>query len=113
MTYEIPQKLQYEEKIIFGLTFKQLAYAMLLILPAILIFLKTDINIYAKAIIASILSGIAFLFMFFDFSSYIRNMTSWFKSREMFLMDEKMQNFLAIEKIEKGVLYVRNYKKSK
>ena len=64
MGYEIPQKLQYEEKIIFGLTFKQLAYAALLILPAILIFLKTNINIYAKAVIAAILSGIAFLFMF-------------------------------------------------
>ena len=110
MAYEIPQKLQYEEKIIFGLTFKQLAYAMLLILPAILIFLKTDINMYAKLAIASILSGLAFLFMFFDFSSYSKNMISWIKTREMWFMDGKMQNFLGIEKIEKGVLYVRKNK---
>jgi hypothetical protein len=112
MPYEIPQKLQYEEKIVFGLTFKQLVYALFFILPALLIFLKSNLNFYARLIIAVLLVGIAFLFMFFDFSSYIKNMLSWYKCREMRLMDAKMQDFFRIEKIENGILYVREYKKS-
>ncbi|MBL7054875.1 PrgI family protein [Candidatus Woesearchaeota archaeon] len=112
MSYEIPQKLQYEEKIIFGLTFKQIVYALFLILPALIIFLKSSLNFYAKLVIAVLLVGTAFLFMFCDFSSYIKNMLSWFKFREMSLMDSKMINFMGIEKIEEGVLYVRKYKKS-
>ncbi|MDP2909182.1 MAG: hypothetical protein Q8N77_05230 [Nanoarchaeota archaeon] len=29
MSYEIPQQLEYQEKVVFGLTFSQLAWAML------------------------------------------------------------------------------------
>jgi len=29
MSYEIPQQLEYREKVVFGLTFSQLAWAML------------------------------------------------------------------------------------
>ena len=59
MPYEIPQKLQYEEKIIFGLTFRQLIYAAIFIVPALFIFLKTNLNIYLKIIIAFTLLSFA------------------------------------------------------
>ena len=111
MPYEIPQKLQYEEKIVFGLTFKQIVYALFLILPALLIFLKSNLNFYVKLIIAVLLCSLAFLFMFFDFSSYIRNMVAWHRFMEVTLMEPKMIQFLGIEKISKGVVYVWKTKK--
>lgn len=111
MPYEIPQHLQYEEKIIFGLTFKQLIYAVIFIVPALIIFLKTDLDIYIKAIIGIFLVGIAFLFMFFSFSSYSMNMLTWLRFREVLLMEPKMIQFLGIEKIDQGVVYVWKIKK--
>lgn len=112
MPYEIPQQLQYEEKIVFGLTFKQLIYALIFGLPAILIFMKTHFSIYLKVILGAPLIGLACLFMFFNFLSYIRNMTSWFKFREVSINDPKMIQFLGIEKIKDGNVYVSQTKKS-
>jgi hypothetical protein len=111
MPYEIPQQLQYEEKIIFGLTFKQLVYALLFASPALIIFFKTNWNIYVKASITTIFLGLACLFMFFNFSSYFKNLISWARFREISLMDPKMIQFLGIEKIENGVVYVDKNKK--
>lgn len=111
MPYEIPQQLQYEEKIMFGLTFKQLIYAAIFIVPALIIFLKTNLDIYIKIFIATILIGLGSLFMFFSFSSYLSELLTWFKFREIFLMEPKMIQFLGIEKIENGVVYVWKTKK--
>ena len=111
MPYEIPQQLQYEEKIIFGLTFKQLLFAILFLGPAIIIFFKTHLNIYVKSAFAAILAFIAILFMFFDISSYFRNMFHWMRFREVSIMDLKMIQFLGLEKIENGVVYVSKNKK--
>ncbi len=112
MPYEIPQQLQYEEKIVFGLTFRQLVYALLLGLPAILIFMKSHLSIYLKVTLGAPLIGLACLFMFFNFSSYIRNMLSWFKFREISINHQKMFQFLGIEKIKDGCVYVSKTKKS-
>ena len=112
MSYEIPQQLQYEEKIIFGLTFRQLFYAAIFVIPCLVIFFKTKIDIYIKAIITAILLGTASLFMFFNFSSYLKNIMNWAKFREMNIMDSKMIQFIGIEKIQDGVIYVSKTKKS-
>lgn len=112
MSYEIPQQLQYEEKIIFGLTFKQLFYAALFMVPSLFIFFKTRIDIYIKAVLTALLLGTASLFMFFNFSTYIGNVLNWTKFREINIMDKKMIQFLAIEKIQNGVVYVSKTKKS-
>ena len=69
MPYEIPQKLQYEEKIIFNLTFRQMVYLFLFGFPALIIFLKSNLNMYAKIMIAVLLLGIGSMFMFFDLSN--------------------------------------------
>ena len=113
MPYEIPQQLQYEEKIIFGLTFKQLIYAAIFMFPALFIFLKTDWDIYVKSVILVILLGIASLFIFFNLFSNLRNFMSWVKFREAWLLQPKMIQFLGIEKIDKGVVYVWKTKKPK
>jgi hypothetical protein len=111
MAYEIPQQLKYEEKILFGLTFKQMVYAMLFIFPALTIFLKTSLNIYMKIIIVAILASLGCLFMFFDFWSHVKDFSNWFMFREVWLMEPKMIEFLGIEKVEEGIIYVWKTKK--
>ena len=111
MPYEIPQQLQYEERVLFGLTFKQVVYAAIFIVPALVMFLKTNLGMYVKITIATFLIGTAILFMFFNFSSYIRNMISWFKFREVSINQQKMVRFLGIEKIKDGTVYVNQSKK--
>ena len=111
MAYEIPQQLQYEEKIVFGLTFKQLAYAALFIIPALAIFLRTNWNLYLKVTIGFILIGAAALFMFFNFAAYLRDFVAWYKFREAHLMDPKMIQFIGLKKIDKGVVYANKAKK--
>ncbi len=111
MPYEIPQQLKYEEKIIFGLTFKQLVFAVIFIFPALLIFLKTKWDMYVKVTLGSLLIGIAFLFMFFDFFNYLKNILAWLKFREAWLMESSMKQFLGIEKIQNGAVYVWKTKK--
>jgi len=112
MSYEIPQQLQYEEKIIFGLTFRQLFYAAIFGIPCLILFFKTRIDIYIKAVIGALLMGTASLFMFFNFSAYLRNILNWTKFREISMMDRKMIQFLGIEKIQNGVVYVSKTKRS-
>ena len=111
MPYEIPQQLQYEEKIVFGLTFKQLIYAIIFGIPAIIIFMRTHLPISIKTIAGVILIGMACMFMFFNFSLYIRNIMSWLKFREVSIMQPKMIQFIGVEKIQNGEVYVNTAKK--
>lgn len=107
MPYEIPQKLQYEEKLLFGLTFKQIVYAALLIPLALIIFLKTGFHLYVRSFLSFLLVMLAVSFMFLNLKEHIINIWSWLKFREAWLMDKKMSKFLGIEKVENGNLYVK------
>ncbi len=111
MAYEIPQQLQYEEKIIFGLTFKQLAYASVFVIPSLIIFFRSKLDIYIRVSIISVLISMACLFMFFNMSGYLKNIMTWIKFREVTMMDAKMIQFIGIEKIDNGVIYVSKNKK--
>jgi hypothetical protein len=44
MAYEIPQQLEYKEKIMFGLNFKQLAYLFVFAPIVVFIAFKTSLN---------------------------------------------------------------------
>ena len=98
--YEIPQELKYKEKIVFGLTFNQLGWA-LLFFPIILIILaKTHYDLTVKLTLISILIILALLFMFFDFSTKLKNFYLWFKFRNATTMSLKMKKFLGIKDIK-------------
>ena len=51
--YEIPQQLEYKEKIVFGLTFGQLMYAMIF-LPFAVIFFRLNVAMPVKVFLVSI-----------------------------------------------------------
>ena len=80
--YEIPQQLEYKEKIVFGLTFGQIMYAMIF-LPIAIIFFKMKIPLPVKVFLMLIPVSLAAGFMFFGLLSKIKNWYWWYKFREI------------------------------
>lgn len=80
--YEIPQQLEYKEKIVFGLTFGQLMYA-LIFLPIAVMFFRMDAPLPVKVFLTLIPVSWAAGFMFFDLSSKIKDWYWWWKFREV------------------------------
>ena len=99
MTYQIPQQLEYKEKIMFGLTFRQIIYASIFGLLGILFFrqnLPQAIKIFFIAITALFGTG----FMFFDFEKHLREYTAFFKFRKVSKGDPKLAEFIGIKEIK-------------
>ena len=80
--YEIPQQLEYKEKIVFGLTFRQLIYA-LIFLPIAIIFFRMNAPLPVKVFLIFIPVSLAAGFMFFDLLSKIKDWYWWYKFREI------------------------------
>ena len=114
--YEIPQQLEYKEKIVFGLTFKQLAYAFVFF-PFVFTFLfKLNASIYTRVLLASIPTILASGFMFFDLSSKIKDWYIWLRTRK--LSGEKLKSFLNFGEIKDNYIYydkkkIANLKKNR
>jgi hypothetical protein len=97
--YEIPQQLEYKEKIVFGLTFIQFAYALLFFPIVFSLLFKINVSIELRIILAIIPALLAVGFMFFDLSTLIKNWYTWFKLREL-NGPEKISSTLDIEQIK-------------
>lgn len=83
MTYEIPQELEYKEKIIFNLTFRQLAYLFLFTPLMIIVFFKTNWNFVIRFFITAIFSGLAIGFMFLNLEYHLKGWIAWLKFRDL------------------------------
>jgi hypothetical protein len=97
--YEIPQQLEYKEKIVFGLTFTQLAYALLFFPIVFSLLFKIDASIEVRIFLAGIPALLAVGFMFFDLTTHIRNWYTWFKLREL-NGPERISSILEIKQIK-------------
>ena len=112
MSYEIPQQLEYKEKIIFGLTFKQLVYAIIFLPIALALLFKTSFSFPVRITISLIPTAIAALFMFTNLPTEMKNCLKWLKYRNIPLTDKNnnlnpaMKKLLPVEKIAGGVLYL-------
>ena len=110
MSYQIPQQLEYKEKIMFGLTFKQLSFAFVFGLTGIL-FYKTIANPYVKysLIFTSSMLGIGFMFLSFD--KLLKNYVIFFKNRKLTKDSIKLQQFIGIKNIEEKCIILSTNKK--
>ncbi|MFA4960262.1 MAG: hypothetical protein WC548_01215 [Candidatus Pacearchaeota archaeon] len=102
--YEIPQQLAYKERIVFGLTFAQLAYALLFFPIIFSLLFKIKASIEVRIFLAGIPTLLAVGFMFFDLSTHLRNWYTWFKLREI-KDSAKIKDVLDIGEIRDGYLY--------
>nr|MBA4405300.1 hypothetical protein [Nanoarchaeum sp.] len=109
MTYEIPQELEYQEKIIFNLTFKQLFY-LLIFSPFIAIALfQLPVGLAYRIALALIPSSIACVFMFTNLPKRLFSWYKWMRIRK--ITDQKLRTFLGLDKVENDILYLKNNKK--
>jgi len=102
--YEIPQQLEYKEKIVFGLTFPQLAYAMLFFPIVFSLLFKINARLEVRVFLAIIPAVLASGFMFFDLSTRLKDWYTWFKLREIKEPD-KIKSALGIGEIKEGFIY--------
>jgi len=103
VAYEIPLELQHKEKIVFGLTFVQLAWALLFgAITLILLLGKGDFT--TKFTFALFPAILGVLFVFFDVSKWVKYVFYFFKFRSASIDSPKMQKLIEINKIENSVI---------
>ena len=110
MSYQIPQQLEYKEKIMFGLTFKQLCYGFVFGVIS-LIFLKYISNDYIKYPLMFTSSTIGICFMFLNLDTLIKNYKVYLKNRKFSKGDYKLNKFLGIKSIGGNLITLSNNKK--
>lgn len=103
MTYQIPQQLQYKEKIMFGLTFKQLAYLFGFALLGIL-FLKKISSTYVSFPLITLTSIVGIMFIFFDLDLLVKNYIYFFRNRVLLGKTPKMQNIVDVKEIKENLI---------
>jgi len=113
MTYEIPQSLQYTEKIIFDLTLVQLLYAAVFGLPAFLIYAKLHFSLYVRIGLALIPVCIGLMFMYLDLWRKISDFWEFFKFRKATLFDRAMKRYLKLNAVENSCYHVQTKKGEK
>src|SRR3989344_1381738 len=103
MSYEIPQQLEYKEKIIFGLTFKQLAYTLLFAPILIFIFFKSRMQIGFRIFISINVSALAIGFIFLDLDYHLKAWYTWLKQRKI-VKPEKLAKFVLVKEIKDDII---------
>ncbi|MDD3175339.1 MAG: ATP-binding protein [Candidatus Nanoarchaeia archaeon] len=106
MTYEIPQQLQHKEKILFGLTFGQLAWASLFGTITLLILISKN-TLTNKFILATIPTILGILFVFFDISTWIKRIYHFLNFRSAKINDKKMKDIVQIKKIQDNIIQTK------
>jgi len=110
MSYQIPQQLEYKEKIMFGLTFKQLSYGFVFGILALLFF-KGISNSYIKFTLMFISSGFGISFMFLNLDTLIKNYRVYLKYRKLSKGDYKLKRFIGVKDIDKDLIILSGNKK--
>lgn len=110
MAYEIPQQLAYKEKIMFGLTFKQLLYAFLFGSIILLIFRRAE-SLSLKIILSMFPSLLGLGFIFFNLEEKIKNYYIFFKFRELKSKDSKLRDFFGIKDIKDNFIVTSKNKR--
>jgi type IV secretory pathway VirB4 component len=110
MTYQIPQQLEYKEKIMFGLTFTQLAYAMLFIGIDLILFKRIS-NFYVLVFMVLIVSTLGIGFIFLNFSTWIKNYWIFLKFQKVLKGDSKLKQLIGINSIENNLIITSKNKK--
>ena len=110
MSYEIPQQLEYKEKIMFGLTFKQLAYLFLFAPQILIIFFKTSFSLYTKVAISLLPSSLAVGFMFLNLDYHIVSWMIWLKFRKT-KNQKKITQFIGVKEIKDNLIIMSDKRK--
>ena len=112
MSYDIPPPLQHKEKIVFGLTFQQLAYAAPTFLIVSFIIFKTKLSIAVSGSISVIIILTATFFMFFDGKNKVKNWYNYIRNPKVEVMSSKLKEIIDIKKIDDKTVFLSKSKLS-
>ena len=104
MAYEIPQQLQHKERIMFGLTFVQLGWAVLFG-TITLVILTSRLSLNLKLCLAIIPFVLGMMFIFFDLGTWVRNGARYLRFRESHLGTKRMERLVPIKKVENDMIF--------
>ena len=104
MSYEIPQELEYKEKIVFGFNFEQLLYLLIFGFIILVILFKTNLNQELKFFFTSIFTIISICFMFFNLKQKLKDFWDWYKFREFRVAGMRMKKLIPEINIQENVL---------
>jgi len=107
--YEIPQQLEYKEKIVFGLTFTQLIYVLIFFPILFVIIFKINASLSTRICIAIFPALLACGFIFLNLSFHLKNWIIWFKSRKV-ETKEKMEKWFYIKEIKNNLIVTKKKK---
>lgn len=113
MSYEIPQSLQYKERIVFNLTLEQLLYASSFGFVAFFIYAKTSFDLPIRITLALIPVCIGLLFIYGNLWNKISDFWAWYKFRHATMFDTSMKKYLGLNAIEKSCYHVQTKKGEK
>ncbi len=106
--YEIPQQLEYQEKIVFGLNFKQLAYAFGFFPIIFFLIFKLNTSISIRIFLAMYPTALAVGFIFFDLENKLKKWILWYKLRDP--NKEQIGKFFNIKKIDENLIHTTKNK---
>jgi len=107
MSYEVPQSLQYKERIIFNLTLEQLIYATIFGLLAFLLYAKTHFSLFIRIFLVLFPVSLGLAFMYLDLRVRIRHFWAWFKLKRATMSDWRMKRFLKLNGVENACYTVQ------
>ena len=105
MSYDIPPPLEHKEKIMFGLTFNQLAYAFPAFLMIFFLIFRMNLPITVSGTISLIVAFSASFFMFFDGLNKIRHWYNYFKNPQVKVLSKLLKQIVDIKKIKDNIVH--------
>ena len=111
MAYEIPSSLQYEEKMIAGLTFRQVVCLGVPGLASMAIF-KSSLPVALKGGFIAVAMALGAVFAFSGIEEKLLNMALYYAApRRMGLLDQKMAGFIGVKEIRADTMFLSNGEK--
>ncbi|MEK6899787.1 MAG: PrgI family protein, partial [Nanoarchaeota archaeon] len=110
MAYDIPPPLEHKEKIVFGLSFSQLAYALPSLLLIFLIFFKFNLSIPLASAFSFFLVAIASFFIFFDGKHKLTYFFNHIRHQKISINSDALKKIIDIQKIEQNCIETKNSK---
>ena len=107
MAYQIPQQLEYKERIMFGLDFKQLGYLFLFGFIALIFFKKIN-NFYLKFFLCLIPSVLGICFMFFNLDKLIKDYYAFLKKRKIENRDDLIRDFIGVKDVKDNIIFTQS-----
>jgi len=111
MSYEIPQKIQYKERIVFNLTLEQFGYAVLFVVTGFMAYNKLPLIYWARVAIGVGIASLSLGFMYLDWLRKILDWWAWRRFQKATIFDKSMKDLLRLDAVEQSCYHTLNGKR--